>query len=200
MGDGVRLARPAVPAVSPTDELRRYPADPFAEPLDQRAVTLRTGPGPAEGAAVPGPPDAGWPGRAFAALDRAFTGLVGVDRLTLPAAPAAVLPAVVLGAGHAVMPGHGKTVMAAYLAGRRGRRRDALTVGLTVTFTHTAGVLLAGLALTLFSGLAGETLIAWLGAASGLLIAAIGAALLRPALRARSPACRPSPRSRRPSR
>ncbi len=48
-----------------------------------------------------------------------------------------------------MLPGHGKTVMAAYLAGRRGRPRDALVVGATVTATHTAGVLVLGLALTL---------------------------------------------------
>jgi hypothetical protein len=38
--------------------------------------------------------------------------------------------------------------MAAYLAGRRGSTRDAVVVGATVTATHTAGVLLLGLALT----------------------------------------------------
>ena len=51
-----------------------------------------------------------------------------------------------LGAGHAFLPGHGKTIMAAYLVGRRGRLRDVVTVGATVTLTHTAGVLVIGLA------------------------------------------------------
>ncbi len=58
-----------------------------------------------------------------------------------------------LGASHAALPGHGKTVMAAYLVGRRGRPRDALIVGATVTATHTGGVLAMGM---LLSGLGGD--------------------------------------------
>src|SRR6185436_13356545 len=65
------------------------------------------------------------------------------------------LLALTLGAAHAALPGHGKTVMAAYIAGRRGRRRDALTVGAIVTLTHTGGVLVLGLLLTATAGLAG---------------------------------------------
>ena len=86
-----------------------------------------------------------------------------------------MLLAVLLGSGHALLPGHGKAVMAAYLAGRRGRPRDAVTVGATVTATHTAGVLVLGLALSLSSSLAGDQVIRWLGVASGLLVAGIGA-------------------------
>ncbi|MYT20548.1 nickel transporter, partial [Streptomyces sp. SID7760] len=97
----------------------------------------------------------------------------------------ALLLAVVLGASHAAMPGHGKTIMAAYLAGRRGTPRDALTVGASVTLTHTAGVLALGLALPLATHLAGETVLAWLGLASGLLVTAIGLQLLHSALRGR---------------
>lgn len=53
--------------------------------------------------------------------------------------------ATVLGAAHAMAPGHGKTIVAAYLAGSRGRAFDALRLGLIVTFTHTASVFLLGL-------------------------------------------------------
>ena len=57
----------------------------------------------------------------------------------------ALLAALALGAGHAVAPGHGKTIMAFYLSGRRqGALRAATTVGATVTATHTAGVLALG--------------------------------------------------------
>ena len=56
-------------------------------------------------------------------------------------------------------PGHGKTVMAAYIAGRQGTARDAVLVGATVTLTHTAGVLLLGLALTVSTSLAGESVL-----------------------------------------
>jgi ABC-type nickel/cobalt efflux system permease component RcnA len=98
---------------------------------------------------------------------------------------AALLLAVVLGAVHALAPGHGKTVMAAYLVGQRGSRRQAAVIGLTVTATHTAGVLALGLGLSASSVVAPERLYPWLGLASGALLAAIGAGLLRRAIRSR---------------
>ncbi|MGW5156737.1 nickel/cobalt transporter [Nonomuraea wenchangensis] len=181
-GDGVRLSRSTVPAASVSDELRAYPEDLLSDPLDQRTATFTVSAGgPATGGSgtVTGGLGAGGPvGEAFAALDRTFTGLIGSDALTLPLGLLAVGLAVVLGAGHALIPGHGKTVMAAYLAGRRGRPRDAVVVGATVTATHTAGVLVVGLALTAFTTLAGETVLSWLGVASGALIAVIGVRLL----------------------
>ena len=78
--------------------------------------------------------------------------------------------ALVVGASHAMLPGHGKTVMAAYIAGTQGSVRDAVLVGTTVTATHTGGVLALGLALTLSSSLAGDVVLGWLGLVSGLLI------------------------------
>ncbi|MEV6478251.1 nickel transporter, partial [Streptomyces sp. NPDC051640] len=63
--------------------------------------------------------------------------------------------------------------------------RDAVTVGATVTLTHTAGVLVLGLALPVSTHLAGETVLMWLGAASGLLVTAIGLWLLLGAVRGR---------------
>lgn len=97
----------------------------------------------------------------------------------------AVLMAALLGAAHAALPGHGKTVMALYMAGRQGRRRDAVIVGGTVTLTHTAGVLVLGIATTLFAGLAAESVLQWLGVASGVVITAVGAGILVNALRHR---------------
>ena len=75
--------------------------------------------------------------------------------------------------------------MAAYIAGRQGTARDAVIVGATVTATHTGGVLLLGLALTISSSLAGETVLGWLGVMSGLLIAGLGASLLIGSIRRR---------------
>jgi ABC-type nickel/cobalt efflux system permease component RcnA len=69
-------------------------------------------------------------------------------------------------------------VLAAYLAGRRGRPRDALVVGATVTLTHTGAVLVVGLLLSVSSALAGDRLLAYLGLASGLLIVTIGTTML----------------------
>ncbi|WP_432150068.1 nickel/cobalt transporter [Streptomyces sp. bgisy029] len=185
---GVRITRTDVPTTSTTRELRQYPADPLASPPDQRSATLRSEPGQGQ-AAVPAVvadlPGAGVIGGVLAKVTGAFDSLVGAREITLPVGLLALFLALVLGASHAAMPGHGKTIMAAYLAGRRGTRRDALTVGATVTLTHTAGVLVLGLALPVSTHLAGETVLMWLGAASGLLVTGIGLWLLTGAVRGR---------------
>src|SRR6185312_2125525 len=98
----------------------------------------------------------------------------------------AVLLARALGGAHAALTRHGKTVMAAYIAGRRGRPRDALTVGAIVTLTHTGGVLVLGLLLTATASLAGEVVLSWLGVASGVLVAGVGVAMLVGVLRRRA--------------
>jgi ABC-type nickel/cobalt efflux system permease component RcnA len=83
------------------------------------------------------------------------------------------------GAAHALTPGHGKTIVAAYLVGARATVRDAVFLGATTTITHTAGVFLLGL-LTLFASqyIVPEQLYPWLEAISGLLVIAVGVALL----------------------
>ncbi|WP_324800954.1 nickel transporter [Streptomyces cyaneofuscatus] len=187
-GRGVRITRTDVPATSTTRELRQYPADPLSSPLDQRSATLRSEPGQGQAAlpaVVADLPGAGAISGVLTKVTGAFDSLVGAREITLPVGLLALLLALVLGASHAAMPGHGKTIMAAYLAGRRGTRRDALTVGATVTLTHTAGVLVLGLALPVSTHLAGETVLMWLGAASGLLVTGIGLWLLTGAARGR---------------
>jgi nickel/cobalt transporter (NicO) family protein len=185
-GQGVHLHASPVPAASVSGELRRYPNDLLSSPLDVRAATIDVQPGPGLStvtngiAAVPG---AGGVARAVEALNRVFTGLAGSRHLTLGVGLLAVLVSLLLGASHAALPGHGKTVMAAYIAGTRGRSRDAVIVGATVTATHTAGVLGLGLALTLSSSIAGERVTTDLGVVSGVLIAAIGGGLVLSALR-----------------
>jgi nickel/cobalt transporter (NicO) family protein len=108
----------------------------------------------------------------------AFTALVGERSRTPGFVAVALLLAVVLGAAHALAPGHGKTVMAAYLVGLRGTVRQAATIGATVTLTHTAGVLLLGLVLSTTRAVASERVYPWLGLGSGLLLAAVGLGLL----------------------
>lgn len=187
-GQGVRITRTDVPAASATRELRQYPQDPLASPLDQRTASLRSEPGQGAGvvpAVVADLPGADVISGVLAKVTGAFDSLVGAREITLPVGLLALFLALVLGASHAAMPGHGKTIMAAYLAGRRGTRRDALTVGATVTLTHTAGVLVLGLALPVSTHLAGETVLMWLGAASGLLVTSIGLWLLLGAVRGR---------------
>ena len=185
-GDGVRLVDSPVPATGISDALRSYPDDLLASPPDVRSAVLTAEPG--AGSAAPGAAagSAKASGTGFlAGAEQRLTDLAGGRALTPLVGLLAVLLALVLGAAHAALPGHGKTVMAAYLAGRRGRARDAVAVGATVTLTHTGGVLVLGLLLTTFAGVAGEAVLGWLGLASGALVVAVGAAALVSAIRRR---------------
>jgi ABC-type nickel/cobalt efflux system permease component RcnA len=83
-----------------------------------------------------------------------------------------------MGAAHALSPGHGKTIVAAYLVGTRGTPKHAAFLGLTVTFTHTIGVFLLGVVvLSLQQYVVPETIYPWLGFASGVLIMLVGISL-----------------------
>ncbi|MFD9124555.1 high frequency lysogenization protein HflD [Kitasatospora sp. NPDC059571] len=198
-GDRVALDHTDVPDTSVSHELRDYPRDLLSSPSGVTTARFHATPGAPAGPAATG--DAArtagaGPTAWLASLDGELTRLGAARRLTLPLGLLAVLLATVLGAGHALLPGHGKTVMAAYLAGRRGRTRDAVTVGATVTATHTAGVLLTGLCLTAFSSLAGDVLLGWLGVVSGVLVILVGAGLLRDvARRRRTPTAVPGVRT-----
>ncbi|GAA0898668.1 High-affinity nickel-transporter [Pseudonocardia zijingensis] len=181
-GAGVRLAGSTVPVESVSGQLRAYPVDLLADPLDVRSAVLRVEPGVGGGAGA-GPsgfaPVTSWLGE----VDRWFTRLVGGAELTAGVGVLAVALALVLGASHALLPGHGKTVMAAYLAGRRGTRRDALLVGATVTATHTAGVLVLGLLVSVSTAVAPDGVLRALAVVSGVLVAGVGVGLLRSAVR-----------------
>jgi nickel/cobalt exporter len=97
---------------------------------------------------------------------------------------AAVGIAFVLGAAHALTPGHGKTIVAAYLVGSRGTLKHAAFLGAMVTFTHTVSVFLLGMAtLFLFHYVVPENITRVLGAISGLSIVGIGAWMLYKRLR-----------------
>jgi ABC-type nickel/cobalt efflux system permease component RcnA len=191
VGDRTTLASSTVPTTTTSARLTSYPDDLLQSPPDQRSATLTVhagGPpavaGPAD---QPSPPPA--PAVETRGLDRfsrSFTELVARHDLTIAFALLAVGLAVVLGAVHALAPGHGKTLMAAYLLGGRGSSRDAWLIGATMVVTHTAGVLALGVLLSASTTLAAETVYPWLGLVSGLLLASIGANLLyrsvRPAL------------------
>jgi ABC-type nickel/cobalt efflux system permease component RcnA len=109
----------------------------------------------------------------------AFTELVTTQQLGFGIVLAAMAVAAGLGAFHALEPGHGKTVVAAYLIGSRGTAWHAMMLGLIVTVTHTAGVYLLGV-VTLFAShyVVPERLYPWLGVMSGLIIAGLGLSLL----------------------
>ncbi len=87
--------------------------------------------------------------------------------------------AFVFGALHALQPGHGKTLVAAYLVGSRGTVRHAILLGGIVTFTHTASVLVLGTLVLIFSAWVNpQQIIPGLTVASGALVAAVGLKLL----------------------
>uniref|UniRef100_A0AAU2VSL8 Nickel transporter n=1 Tax=Streptomyces sp. NBC_00008 TaxID=2903610 RepID=A0AAU2VSL8_9ACTN len=183
-GEGVRLVRSSVPARSTSELLRRYPSG--GQPSAVVAADLRTEPG-APGAAGPGHPGAAPAVNRgailFPALEDRLTALTSYRDLTVPVGLLAVLLTMVLGAGHAALPGHAKLAVAACLARREGGVRAAFAVGATVTATHTAGVLAMGLALTAGGGFLGERLLGRLGAVSGAVIAVLGAGLVLTAVR-----------------
>jgi len=171
--DGTALERSSVPARSVTDRLLAYPQDPLSSPLDVReaAVTFEAG------VAAPvgqdgGPVSAGRPGTSGGA----FAGLVGTSD---PPMILALLLAFAFGTLHALGPGHGKTLMAAYLVGAGGRARQAVAVGGAVAVMHTASVLALGVVVLGAKELvAPERVYPWLGLGSGLIAFGLGAGLL----------------------
>jgi len=180
-GHGVHLVGSPIPAQSISGGLTAYPQDLLSSPLNMRSAHLSVAPGdgPSSSAAAKLPGASWLPfSRWLASADETLRGWVADPHVGPAVGVLAVLLALLLGAAHAALPGHGKTVMAAYLAGRHGRPRDALAVGATVTATHTGGVLVLGLLLTTVAGLAGERILAWLGVASGALVAVLGAVML----------------------
>ncbi|MGW7619135.1 HoxN/HupN/NixA family nickel/cobalt transporter [Streptomyces antimycoticus] len=187
-GDRMTLADADVPKTSASHRLTRYPAGQLSSPRDQRSAALRvTSGGPALAAtAVSGRDDAVGSSVLPRGVDRwtqALTSMVARHDITLGFALTAFATAVLLGAMHALAPGHGKTMMAAAAAaGGRGALRDVLALGASVTVTHTLGVFALGLLVTAGSA-AAPSVISWLGIASGVLVAVAGAGLLRKALR-----------------
>ena len=98
--------------------------------------------------------------------------------LTLQLAIAALIISFVLGGLHALTPGHGKAIVAAYLVGSKGRVIDAVFLGIVVTFTHTFSVIALGVIMLVAQEFAPEDIVPWLSLFSGILIVGIGAWLL----------------------
>ena len=112
------------------------------------------------------------------ARDR-FTELITTRQMSLWFLLTAALISIGLGALHAMEPGHGKTIVAAYLVGSKGTARHAFLLGLIVTVAHTASVFALG-AVTLYASryILPEQLYPWLGLLSGLTIAGLGGYML----------------------
>ena len=101
------------------------------------------------------------------------------QNITIQFAIVALIVSFVLGGLHALTPGHGKAVVAAYLVGSKGRVIDAVFLGLVVTFTHTFSVIALGVILLLAKNrIQHESVVMWLSLVSGVLIVGIGAWLL----------------------
>ena len=168
-----------------SDELRAYPEDLLTAPLDRAAAsfTLAQGDGADTAGRAAERVREGQAPNGGRATDR-VAALIATERLSPRVILLSLLAAVGWGAAHALSPGHGKTVVAAYLVGTRGTAKHAAFLGFTVTATHTAGVFALG-AVTLFLSryLLPETLYPWLNVISGLLVVAIGLALVRQRLR-----------------
>ena len=98
--------------------------------------------------------------------------------LTLQFAIAALVISFVLGGLHALTPGHGKAIVAAYLVGSKGRVIDAVFLGIVVTFTHTFSVIALGIVMLVAGSFAPDDVVPWLSLFSGILIVGIGAWLL----------------------
>jgi len=161
-----------VPERSPSADLTAYPEDALQAPPDVRAATLtfRIGQGADMATA---PPPAG-PGPATDPL----AALVGGE-LSPPVVVLALLLALGLGAIHALSPGHGKTLVAAYVLGAGGDARSAMQIGLSVAISHTAGVFALGVVTLLASELfLPERVIGWLSLVSGAVVAGLGIVLV----------------------
>jgi ABC-type nickel/cobalt efflux system permease component RcnA len=170
-------------APSESHELRAYPKNLLSSPLQITQVHTSLVPG-----TVPGTRPHVTRGTALRAPDRvadsAFAALIARDHLGLWVVLASLAAALFWGAAHALSPGHGKTIITAYLVGKRGRPRHAALLGLIVTVTHTIGVFALGLVTLLLSRfVVPEELYPWLNLASGLLVVGIGLSVLRSRLR-----------------
>lgn len=183
VGDGTTLAASGVPAQTVSERLMRYPEASGSAPLDVRETTLRATPGGPAAGFPSGGPDSGATDTASERLgagsNTGFASLVTEADLSAWAIGLSLLLSVGFGAVHALSPGHGKTLMAAYLVGAGGRARQAVVVGGAVAVMHTASVLGLGvLILSLERTFSPDRIYPWLGLASGLVAIALGAVLL----------------------
>ncbi|MEW5946911.1 MAG: hypothetical protein AB1742_12005 [bacterium] len=161
-------------ALSPyrSDGLTRYPKKLRRTPPDDTRVEVAFARGRGRKLfAGGGAPEAGRFGRE----SQRFARYLEVSDLPPGLAFLALGTAFFLGCAHALSPGHGKTLVAAYLVGAKGGVGDALALGVIVTATHVFSVLALGVGVLFASRyVVPERITPWLGAASGAIISAIG--------------------------
>jgi nickel/cobalt transporter (NicO) family protein len=200
-GAGVAIVKASQGDVERSKALTEYPADPTsAPPQDLRAsVEWKSTAGPAVSKAIKpvianipqpapvqpaaaAPPPSSTPGVTQApgtvVKGDYLSRLVSMKQIPLSWLLAGLVVAFGFGAAHALTPGHGKTIVAAYLVGSRGTMRHAVFLGAMVTFTHTISVFLLGLGVLFLSDIVKpEKITPVLGAISGMSIIAVGASL-----------------------
>ena len=194
-GNGVRPSGAEAYAEGTSERLTAYAEAQLGQPRDQTSAALSIAPDGSAVAPLPVPdavplgsspdqimnarPGSGAVPGGIAELPPEISEIIQARDLTLPAVALSLLVAAGVGAVHAASPGHGKTLMAAYLVGTRGTMRHALGLGLTVTISHTIGVFALGL-IILFAGsfLPSELLFPILGLVSGSVVVVIGLGLL----------------------
>jgi nickel/cobalt exporter len=141
---GTLFKEASVPQVDQTARLTKYAASATSNVLNTTSATLTFAPGTALAlTAQTVPTDEGVVDWAKQRVDD-VAGLISQENLSFGAMLIGLLIAFVWGAGHALSPGHGKTVVAAYLDGTRGTAKHAALLGLTVTVSHTIGVFALG--------------------------------------------------------
>ena len=161
-----------------TDEIHSYPQETLDTPLAEHSAEFSFTSG-----TIPetSKPLQNRDGHANVAVQKdKLAELIAVPEITLSIALFGLLLAFGLGAMHAMSPGHGKTVVGAYLVGSRGTIKHAVFLGLTVTITHTLGVFALGL-ITLFASnyILPEKLMPFLSFVSGLLVLYIGLTMFK---------------------
>jgi ABC-type nickel/cobalt efflux system permease component RcnA len=171
-----------VPSKSVSSELLAYPKDLLQSPLDVASAGLTVEPGSGDEAAPVLLPRNVLEQRVGvrAVADGGFASLIARDRLSPGLVALSILIAMFWGAAHALSPGHGKSIVAAYMVVSRGTSRHAVFLGMTVTVTHTIGVFALGLVtLSLSAFIVPDQLYPWLNLVSALLIVAVGVSVLR---------------------
>jgi nickel/cobalt exporter len=178
---GARVEASTAPARSISRALTAYPSDLLREPPATNSARVRFQPGALAGTA-PSLGDVAVGERAADGFERLVS-----SELSLGVILFSLLAAMFWGAAHALTPGHGKAIVAAYMVGTRGTARHAFLLGGVVTVTHTVGVFALGLVtLALSEFIVPEQLYPWLNLVSALLVVGVGITVLRYRLLTRS--------------
>ncbi len=187
-GSGAHVSVSSAPSSSISHELLSYPKNLLQSPLDETSATAQLAPGHGDGSPPTLIPRSVLDQRVGvrAVSDGGFASLITRDHLSIGVILISLAIALFWGAAHALSPGHGKSIVAAYLVGQRGTPRHAFLLGAVVTITHTLGVFGLGLVTLLLSQfIVPDTLYPWLNLIAGLMVVGIGLSVLRSRLRKR---------------